>query len=251
MKEGGKRLATNDQKLENDGPLITVITVTYNAEKFLNDCISSVSDQEYKNIEHLIFDGGSTDGTLNILEESNQKIGYWRSEPDNGIYSAMNKALTFAKGKWILFLGADDKLLPGFSEMAKLLKDENCIYYGESQFKNTIHGGFYDAYRLVKFNICHQNIFYPRNVFEYYTYNESYRVSADHYLNIQCFADKRFRFEYHPILVAIYAPGGFSSFAIDEMFKKDKDKIIKANFSTLIYWRYKLRKFRHFIKGKK
>lgn len=251
MKEGGIRLTAANQPLANKNPLITVITVTYNADKFLEECINSVARQEYQNIEHLIFDGGSSDGTLDILRNFNDKVAYWRSEPDKGIYNAMNKAITFAKGKWILFLGADDVLLPGFSTMAYLLKDENCIYYGDSKFQDGIHGGPFSPYRLVKFNICHQNIFYPNSVFKYYMYNENYEVSADYHLNILCYTDQRFRFEYHPILVAVYSEGGFSSMTVDIFFNRDKDKIIKDRFSTLIYWRYKLRKFRHYLKGRK
>jgi len=251
MKEGGKRLITAEQEQKNPDPLITVITVTYNAKAFIKTCISSVSNQEFQNVEHLIFDGGSSDGTVEILEEFNDKIAYWRSEPDAGIYAAMNKALKFARGKWILFLGADDSLLPGFSKMALHLKDENCIYYGESRYGDHIHGGYFSAYRLVRFNICHQNIFYPAKVFQHYQYHEEYKVSADYHLNMLCFTDKRFRFEYYPILVAVYAPGGISSTSPDPEFNRDKAKIIKDHFSPFIYWRYQLRKFRHFIKGRK
>lgn len=250
MKEGGIRLIKENQHASNDNPLITVITVTYNARQFLEDCINSVISQSYSNIEHVILDGGSTDGTVDFLEEQQDKIAYWRSEPDNGIYDAMNKAVKYARGKWILFLGADDTLLPGFSQMAPLLKDDSCIYYGESRYKDTIHGGFFDAYRLARFNICHQNIYYPKDLFNYYEYDTRYKVSADYHLNLLCFADKRFRFEFHPILVAVYAAGGFSSIITDIAFKRDKAKIIRDNFSRLIYWRYQLRKFRHFIKGR-
>ena len=245
MIEGGYR------KPGDDTPTVTIITVTYNAKAFISSCIDSVASQHFKNIEHVILDGGSTDGTISLLERYEEKIAYWRSEPDNGIYDAMNKAVKYAKGKWILFLGADDTLLPGFSEMAALLKDESCVYYGESQWKHVIHGGAFNAYRLAKFNICHQNIFYPKSVFDYYQYHTDYIVNADHYLNIQCFADKRFKFEFHPILVSVYAADGYSSVNYDANFMKDKDGIIKKNFSRFVYLRYKLRKFRHFLKGKK
>jgi glycosyltransferase involved in cell wall biosynthesis len=244
MKEGGNRN-------RETAPLISVITVTFNAKKFIEACIESVNTQNYKNIEHVILDGGSTDGTIDSLERLNDKIGYWRSEPDKGIYDAMNKAVTYARGQWILFLGADDTLLPGFSEMAMLLTDKNCVYYGESQWKHVIHGGAFNPYRLAKFNICHQNIYYPRSIFDRYQYNTDYIVNADHFLNIQCFTDPDFRFEFHPILVSVYAADGYSSLNYDANFMRDKDAIIKKYFGKAIYYRYKLRKFRHFIKGKK
>lgn len=247
MKEGGKKRINRTNSL----PIVTVITVTFNAASFLENCIESVSSQSYPNIEYVILDGGSTDGTIEILEKMNHKISYWKSEPDLGIYDAMNKAVEYATGDWILFLGADDTLLPGFSTMCHLLRDKNCIYYGESQWQNIIHGGAFNGYRLAKFNICHQNIFYPKTVFDRYNYNCDYKVNADHYLNILCFTDKRFRFEFHPVLVAHYAAGGYSSSNIDHLFIKDKDSIIKNHFNALIYLRYKFRKFRHFITGKR
>jgi len=89
MKEGGKRLIKGHHTLPHEGPLITVITVTYNAQACLKECIQSVADQSYPNIEHVILDGGSKDGTLQILEEFNDQITYWRSEPDQGIYDAL------------------------------------------------------------------------------------------------------------------------------------------------------------------
>ena len=231
-------------------PLISVITVTYNAVSFLEQCIQSVARQQYPNIEHIILDGGSIDGTIQLLEKFDDKITYWKSESDNGIYDAMNKAVKYANGEWILFLGADDTLLPGFSEMAKILTDRNCIYYGESKWKHIIHGGAFNAYRLAKFNICHQSIFYPKSVFDYFSYKTEYVVNADHYLNILCFTDTRFRFEFHQILVSVYAEGGFSSKSVDPAFVRDRDHIIKAHFGKLIYYRYRFRQFRHFIKGK-
>jgi glycosyltransferase involved in cell wall biosynthesis len=251
MKEGGLRLRNNIQAhTESIHPRVTIITVTYNAGNFLQACIDSVASQAFQNIEHIIFDGGSTDNTLEILQ-SNPQISYWRSEPDQGIYNAMNKAIRHAKGDWLLFLGADDTLLPGFSELARLLTDHQCVYYGESQWLHMIHGGPFTPYRLAKFNICHQNIFYPKSVFDHYHYQEDYKVSADYHLNILLFTDHRFRFEFHPILVSIYAAGGFSTQNTDLSFNKDRDKIVKENFGRLIYLRYKLRQFRHFIKGKK
>jgi glycosyltransferase involved in cell wall biosynthesis len=250
MKEGGTRLLRVTKEV-TDYPLVSVITVTYNADKFIKNCIESLSTQSYPHIEHIILDGGSSDCTVEILSTLNQHIVYWRSEPDEGIYHAMNKAVKYAKGEWVLFLGADDTLLPGFSDLAYLLKDKNCIYYGDSQWEHIIYGGKFNAYRLAKFNICHQSIFYPKGVFDLYEYKTDYIVNADHYLNIQCFTNNRFRFEYHPIKISVYGAGGFSSINEDIQFRKDKDGIVKSNFSKTVYLRYKLRKFRHIIKGRK
>lgn len=233
-------------------PLISIITVTYNAENFLSDCIQSVIGQTYADFEHIIIDGGSTDRTLAIIEENSQHIAYWKSEPDNGIYDAMNKAIKYAKGDWVYFLGADDTLLPGFSEMAKLLEDPGTIYYGKAICDNhTIGRDSYNGYEIASLNICHQTIFYPKAVFRKYKYDTRYPVRADHYLNILCFADKELKFKFHPITVAIYNSDGFSSKNSDPVFYNDINEIIKKNLGIWTAIRYKLRLIRHKIKGRR
>jgi glycosyltransferase involved in cell wall biosynthesis len=87
---------------------ISVIIATYNAEKTLQQCLKSVVDQTYENVELIIIDGGSTDSTVKILQTFTYKISYWISEKDTGIYNAWNKGLARATGDWICFLGADD-----------------------------------------------------------------------------------------------------------------------------------------------
>ena len=91
-----------------NNPLISVVTVSYNAVSTIEQTIISVLNQMYSNIEYIIIDGGSTDGTVDIIKRYDDKIAYWRSEPDRGIYDAMNKGILQAKGEWIYFIGASD-----------------------------------------------------------------------------------------------------------------------------------------------
>jgi GT2 family glycosyltransferase len=102
-------------------PLISVIVAVFNGRETLQGCIDSVALQTYANKELIVVDGGSTDGTINLLQESDQKIDCWISEPDNGIYDAWNKGLQRARGEWVCFLGADDFLWDAtvFEGMAK------------------------------------------------------------------------------------------------------------------------------------
>lgn len=111
--EGGSSILNNPLTPGQGGaPFVTIITATYNAEKYLEETIISVLGQTYGNIEYIIIDGGSNDSTLDILEKYSSKISYWLSEPDQGIYDAWNKAISLARGEWICYVGADDILLP-------------------------------------------------------------------------------------------------------------------------------------------
>ena len=89
-------------------PLFSIITVSYNAKESIEDTINSIVNQTYSNFEYIIVDGGSTDGTLDIIRKYEDKISYWISEPDNGIYDAMNKGLAICKGEWINFMNSGD-----------------------------------------------------------------------------------------------------------------------------------------------
>lgn len=93
-------------------PLVSIITVVYNGVKSLEQAILSVINQTYQNIEFIIIDGGSTDGTLDIIKKYEDKIAYWVSEPDMGIYDAMNKGIKASKADLYLILNCDDVLLP-------------------------------------------------------------------------------------------------------------------------------------------
>ena len=89
-------------------PLITVVTVVYNGEQFLDQTIRSVIEQDYPNFEYLVIDGGSTDRTLEIISRYQDHIDNWISEKDKGIYDAWNKGIALSEGQWISFLGSDD-----------------------------------------------------------------------------------------------------------------------------------------------
>lgn len=105
---GGKRVSGDQKQSLPDMPLVTVITVVFNGATTIEDTIRSVSDQSYKNVEHIIIDGGSTDATLSILRKYDGIIDYWVSEKDAGIYDAMNKGIELARGDYVGMLNSDD-----------------------------------------------------------------------------------------------------------------------------------------------
>ncbi len=113
---------------------ISIVTVCYNAADQIEETIKSVVGQDYPNIEYIIIDGGSTDGTADIIRKYSDKISYWKSEPDNGIYDAMNKGIRVATGDYINFMNAGDYFSSdsAVSDMVKGIHPDTDIIYGDS-----------------------------------------------------------------------------------------------------------------------
>jgi glycosyltransferase involved in cell wall biosynthesis len=135
MQKGGTREQGIQKKTKEGFPLISIVTVTFNGERFLKQALQSIVSQTYQNIELIIIDGGSTDRTLDIIREFEDRIDFWVSEPDGGIYDAMNRGILQASGDWIGFKNADD----WYCDRAVLTLVENInrrpevdVWYGNS-----------------------------------------------------------------------------------------------------------------------
>jgi glycosyltransferase involved in cell wall biosynthesis len=228
---------------KNSPPLVSIIIVTYNAAEFLQNCLNSIYKQKYPAIEIVMLDGASTDGTVDILKTNSDKITFWKSEKDEGIYDAMNKALAYTKGEWIYFLGADDVLFDGFSDLAYDLEDNTAIYYGSVMLRGRKYYGQASKYQLAKSTLCHQAIIYPAKVFQKYKFDTRYQISADFALNMKCWKDKEFRFEFRDHIVANFNHTGVSS-KKDLIFEKEKAGLIFKNFGFLTWLRFKIKKIK-------
>ena len=224
-------------------PLISIVTVVYNGVTTLEKTILSVLRQTYPNIEYIIIDGGSTDGTLEIINKYREQLTYWISEPDNGIYDAMNKALKIVKGDWVYFLGSDDILHNILTTIAPLFKDKNTIYYGNVKMTNSqrIFCGEMNNFKILKYNICHQAIFYPKAVYQNSSYQIKYKVYADYILNLTFWTDHKVKFKYINYIIADYNELGFSGRNTDPYFFQNRRKVIKNNFPFIWYTYYLIR----------
>ena len=110
-------------------PLISVITVVLNGRKYLEETISSIIKQTYKNVEYIIIDGGSTDGTIDIIRQYDDFIDFWISENDNGLYNAMNKGITLSRGDFVGFVGSDDYLYQNSLEKIATAAEKHSFDY--------------------------------------------------------------------------------------------------------------------------
>ncbi len=135
-KSGGKRLGGTSSVNGTKRPLFTVVTAVFNGAERLQSTIISVLGQSYSDVEFIVIDGGSTDGTLSILRKYEDAIDYWVSEPDRGVYDAFNKASRLITGEWTIFLGAGDLFYDAnvLTSMAEVVRDaglETEIFYGK------------------------------------------------------------------------------------------------------------------------
>lgn len=209
---------------------ITIITPVFNSEKNIANCIENVNNQTYKNYEHIIIDGASTDLTKSIILEKMKIYNNIRivSEPDLGIYDAMNKGISLSKSKWIYFLGSDDffikdDVLQKVSSYLTLYENKIDIIYGNVFFKklNRIFDGKFNIEKILKHNICHQAIFYNKSTFNKIgDFNLNYKISADYEHNLRSILSGIIQIKYIPIDVTYFEENGTSSNMNDEAFVK-------------------------------
>lgn len=147
-------------------PLISVVTICYNAKNDLEKTILSVLSQTYQDIEYIIIDGGSTDGTVDIIHKYSERLFYWISEPDKGIYDAMNKGMDMATGSWINFMNAGDtfcdneviKNIFGYNDLS-----DYSVIYGDCYVSKLNQLQYLKASSMKKVHVqmpfCHQSSF--------------------------------------------------------------------------------------------
>ena len=218
-------------------PLISIITTTYNAQNLIEKTINSIRYQTYQNIEYIIIDGNSTDHTIDIIKQNLDIITSYLSEPDKGIYDAMNKGLDKATGDFVIFMGAGDIFYSNLTleNVSKKINDYNTIYYGDVLLGKTRkkHWGKFNKLKICITNICHQSIFYPKYVYNSHQYNTKYKVYADYYLNLHLF--NRFKFTYIEEIITRYDLEGYSSYTKDINFEKEENTIIISEYGYTIF----------------
>jgi len=247
-----------------DNPLLSVITVCRNAKDTIENTLLSVANQHFTNFEYIVIDGASTDGTLEILNQYKPIITTLISEPDKGIYDAMNKGVKLAIGDWIYFLGADDVFYNDLvlEEIFSFISDFNTydFIYGNVLFKNKniVYDGKFDKDKLYSKNICHQAIFYHRSVFQKIGgFNTEFKYVADYDFNLRIWAQPDARILFVEKIIAIFNEQGFSSKEVDTVFYSLKDELLlqydyfcnqSFQYSKNAY--YKIRQSREYKLGK-
>jgi len=171
-------------------PLVSIITVVFNGEKYIEETIKSVIDQSYKNIEYIVIDGGSLDTTLHILKKYETEIDLLVSESDNGLYDAMNKGIRLATGEFIKFINADDLLeknsIQIFISEYNKFKDNNCVfnsYLNRIDSEGNTKAIWTNSSKVLKgyAAFLHPSWFVPMKIYKKFgLYSLKYPISSDY-----------------------------------------------------------------------
>jgi len=201
------------EKNNKNRDLVTIVTVTYNVEDLLEETILSVINQSYKNIEYIIIERASTDGTVDIIKKYKDRISYWISEPDSGLYYAMNKAIEKSTGKWINFMNAGNTFACNeiVTYVMKYKENDAELIYEDYQIKES---GFYKKpydrsqwYKNMPF--CYQTLFRQTKIMKETLFNTCYNLAADYNFIFKIHIEKK-NFCYLEKSITLFDTSGFT-----------------------------------------
>ncbi len=236
-------------------PLISVVTVCYQSEEFLEQCIQSVVSQTFENFEYVIIDGGSSDGSVDVIKKYQTHLAYWHSRSDRGLSHAFNLGLEQCKGRWITFLNSDDIYIDSsvLTEAARELQlAENVdVLHGRIQHIRrekvpvTISSKIGGPWQWRDFRrystIPHPASFVCRDLFEEVgDFDENYRNALDYEFFLR--KGKKLRVSYIPNLIVQMRIGGISTLEAERSLRESRDAQIKNGVNSLpvayFWWAY-------------
>ena len=227
---------------------ISIITATFNSFSFINDCLVSVKKQKYDDIEHIIIDGASTDGTLSLLESKREQFGALISKPDKGIYDAMNKGIKIASGDIIGFLNSDDFYANNdiLSKVADIFKNNpsldacyaDLIYTDQNDISKDIRywksGKFTPGLFSKGWCPPHPTFFVRSSVYEQFgNFNLNYRIASDVELMMRFIEVHKINVRYIPELWIKMRMGGTTNNSFKNIFIQNKEVLYALNSHNL------------------
>ncbi len=235
-------------------PLVSIITVVYNAGKYLEETIKSIVSQKGIYYEYIIIDGGSTDRTVDIIKEYACHINYWISEKDKGIYDAMNKGIDVASGEWIIFMNAGDKFYNSsiLAELHKLLLSNVDLIYGHHEIRygkiSTVRKAKSVKLLWKQMIFSHQSLFTRSEIMKKHKFILSYRLAADYEFICNAYVSNKIFVNSNLIISSISAYGESDVHRIESL--KERFQISNNYFDNkmcAIYLYYSSRILRNYI----
>lgn len=222
-------------------PLISIITINYNDIRGLKRTLKSVSEQNMYSYEHIVIDGNSTDGSKEYIESTQNNYSYWISEPDSGVYCAMNKGIRQAKGKYLLFLNSGDILCNDkvLSDVKPVLGNDIDFIYGNLRIEGGNGESFINKYpEVLDFNffkttsLGHASTFIKRSLFRIYgEYRTDLKIVSDwaFFLNAICI-EKSSYLKIDKAISIFYEGGLSTALTYDKLHKEERKKVLLENF---------------------
>lgn len=228
-----------------NAPLISVITVVFNAEDLIEDTVKSILEQTYPNIEYIIIDGGSTDGTVRKVNRFRHKLKYFVSEADKGIYDAMNKGILAAKGDWIIFINAGDYFFSNdtVSQAVKKMDRSSDIFFGGVEIdyakfsRFEFPGSPRNLWRGMQFS--HQSVFVKLSYHQKNLYNINNKITADLEFLYTAYSNK-IKFKKINLIISRVTIGGISESSRYKTIKSSCGAICGKEIKPLIRFFYLL-----------
>jgi glycosyltransferase involved in cell wall biosynthesis len=235
---------------------ISVITVVYNNVAEIEGTLCSVLEQSYSAVEYIVIDGGSTDGTVAIIAKYINRLAYFVSEPDNGLYDAMNKGIKASSGEWLLFLNSGDRFFNN-DVLKEVFENRHTpnqvdILYGSTVY--TYSNGAVmrkpQPLEVIKqggLPFCHQAAFVKGSLIREVLYNTAYKIIADYDFFLKCYSAKKIFVEV-PKIISIYeGENGISAKTNNSLnIHKEQCLILNKRFSYCSFYKQQL-----LLKGKK
>ena len=219
----------------------TIITINYNNGKGLRSTIESVINQTFDDVEYIIVDGGSTDNSVDIIKDFSERINFWVSERDGGVYSAMNKGLHHAHGEYVNFMNSGDTFYSPhvLEEIDRQMGDADILFGNVCDAATgKLYGGIkadrdITFLTLKKEILCHQGTFYRRTIFNRHPYDENLRLIADWKVNVQAIVLDNCKVKVVDTIVANYDLTGMSS-TQSQLHAEERRKVMKELFPERI-----------------
>ncbi|WP_299367900.1 glycosyltransferase family 2 protein [Winogradskyella sp.] len=226
-----------------DNRLLSIITINYNNTDGLRETMKSVMSQTWKDFEHIVIDGGSTDSSVEVIQSFSYDHLIWISEPDHGIYNAMNKGIKKASGKYLLFLNSGD-VLSGSEVLSKIssdLKNDYDLVIGsiktvkEAIDKIIKPPSIITLKYLLTNSLPHPSTFYKNELFEIYgMYNEQNKIVSDWEFNLKLFASTEVNYKIVEYIVSVFDLSGISSSTSNrDVMREEGKRAVRAIYGEL------------------